>query len=60
MTATKKNKMLPFVTTCMDIKGIMLSEIRKTNTISLIRGIYKTQGMNKHNKTETGSQIQKT
>ena len=33
--ATKKNGSLPFVTTCMDLEGITLSEInqRKTNTI---------------------------
>ena len=35
--AIKKNKSLPFATTWMDLKGIMLSEIeskqRKTNTI---------------------------
>ena len=34
-SATKKNEILPFVTTWMDLEGITLSEInqRKTNTI---------------------------
>ena len=39
----KRNEVLPFVTTWMEIEGIMLSEIsqRKTNTvmISLMGGI---------------------
>ena len=31
----KKNKILPFVTMCIDIEGTMLSEVRqrKTNTL---------------------------
>jgi len=34
-SAIKKNKILPFATTWMELEGIMLSEIsqRKTNTI---------------------------
>ena len=34
-SAIKKNEILPFVTTWMDLKGIMLSEIsqRRTNTV---------------------------
>ena len=35
-SAIKKNEILPFATTCMDLEGIMLSEIvrqRKTNTV---------------------------
>ena len=34
-SATKKNKILPFVTICMDLAGVVLSEIsqRKSNTI---------------------------
>ena len=37
-SAIKKNKILQFAATWMDLEGIMLSEIsqRKTNTISLI------------------------
>lgn len=37
-TAIKMNKILPFVTMWMDLKGIMLSEIitwKKTNTKSM-------------------------
>ena len=36
-SAIKKNEILPFATTWMELKGIMLSEIsqRKTNIISL-------------------------
>ena len=30
-TAIKKNKILPFVTTWMDLEGIMLSEIKSQN-----------------------------
>ena len=34
-SAIRKNEILPFVTTWMDLEGIMVSEIRqqKTNTI---------------------------
>lgn len=35
-SAIKKNEILPFVTTCMDLEGIMLSETSQTekkNTI---------------------------
>ena len=44
-SAIKKNEILPFVTTQMDLKGIMLSEISPTerdkyHMISLICGIY--------------------
>ena len=28
----KKNEILPFVTTYIDVEGIMLSEVRKRNT----------------------------
>ena len=42
--AIKKNKILPFATTWVDLKGVMLSEIShakkdKYHTISLINGI---------------------
>ena len=34
-SAIKKNEILPFATTCMELEGVMLSEIsqRKTNII---------------------------
>ena len=40
-SAIRKNEILPFVATWMDLEGIMISEIshRKTNMISLICGI---------------------
>ena len=43
-SATKKNKIMPFAATWMDLKSIMLSEISHTEKdkyymISLIRGI---------------------
>ena len=43
-SAINKNEILPFVTTCMDLEGIMLSEISQTEKekycmISLIYGI---------------------
>ena len=42
--ALRKNEILPFVTTCMDLESIMLSEISQTEKdkyymISLICGI---------------------
>ena len=50
-SVTKRNEILSFAETWMDLEGIMLSEIsqRKTAMISLICGIQKT---NKHNKIE--------
>ena len=43
----KKNKILPFAATGMDLEGIMLSEINQMEKdkycISLICGIYKIQ-----------------
>ena len=43
-SAMKKNEILPFATTWMDLQGIMLSEIIQTKKnnycmISLVRGI---------------------
>ena len=43
-TAIRKNEFLPFVTTCMDLEGIMLSEVsqgekEKYSMVSLICGI---------------------
>ena len=57
----KKNEILPFATTWMNLKGIMLSEIsqQKTNSIyiPLICGIYTTS---KYKKKTADSQIQRT
>ena len=55
-----KNEILLFVTTWMDLEGIILSEISQTEKdkkqmISLICGLYKIIQMNKHNETETES-----
>ena len=40
-SAIKKNEIMPFAATCMDLEIIILSKVRKrnTNTISLICGI---------------------
>ena len=50
-SAIKKNEILPFVTTGMDLKGIMLSELSQTekvqyHRISLICGIKNKQTKN--------------
>ena len=60
--AIKKNEILPFAASCMDLKGIMLSEISQTEKdiycmISLICRIQKMQQTNEFNKKETDSQI---
>ena len=52
----KKNEILPFAATWMDLQGIMLSEIRqrKIYMISFVCGMFKKQ--NKYiNKTEADS-----
>ena len=54
----KRNEILPFVTTLMDVEGIMLSEISETEKdkycmLSLICESKKTKQMNKYNQTET-------
>ena len=41
-------------------RGYMLSETSQRNMISLICGIYKTKQINKCNKTERDSKVQKT
>ena len=50
-SAIKKNEILPFATTWMELEGIMLSEISqsekdKYHMTSLIWGIYNTKQMN--------------
>ena len=64
-SAIKKNEILPFATTWLDLEGIMLSEISwaerdKYYMLSLICGISKMKQVNEYNKTETDSQIEKT
>ena len=56
-SAIKKNGLLPFATTQMDLEGIMLSEVSQTEKdkypmISLICGIYKNKTKNKLIDTE--------
>ena len=57
----KKNEILPFVATQMELEGNMLNEIsqREKNKYHMISFIYKNQ-TKQTNKTETDSQIQKT
>ena len=57
----KKNEILPFATTWMDLEGIMVSEISQRMTNTLYYHLYvdskKIKQMNVYNKTETDSQI---
>ena len=64
-SAIKKNEILPFMTTVMDLEGIMLRETNETEedkycVISLTCDILKAKQMNKYNKTEKEFEIQKT
>ena len=65
-SAIKKNEILPFATTSIELEGIMLSEISqsekdKYHMISLIRGIYKTKQVNiqkgKKNRAKTYREV---
>ena len=64
-SGTKKNEILPFEKTGMDLQGIMIilterSQIEKDNycILTLICGIEKkTKQMNNYNKAETNSQV---
>ena len=61
-SAIKKNEILPFATPCMDLEGIMLSEISQTGKdrycmVSLICGILKIQQISEYNKKQTDSQV---
>ena len=60
----KKNENLPFATTCVDLKGILLSDMldkeRQTPYFSTYIWNIETIQMNVYNKTKTDSQTQKT
>ena len=55
--AIKKNKILPFVTTWMDLEGIVLGEVsqRKTNTTLFHLCVKPKDQYKRTNKTETDS-----
>ena len=59
-SAIKKNEILPFASTWMNLEGITLSEISQaeTNTVWFHLYVESKKQMNKHNKTETDLQIQ--
>jgi len=64
-SAIKKNEMMSFAATWMDLEVIILSKISqkekdKYHMISLTCGIYNTKQIYKHSQTETELQIQKT
>ena len=57
-SAIKKNKILPSATTCVDLEGILLSDISQTekdkcHIISLTCGIYKTKLTSKAEQKQT-------
>ena len=59
-SATKKNDILPFEATWMDLEGITLSEISQKDRYCMILGIcgiLKIQQTSEHNKKEADSQI---
>ena len=57
--AIKKNEVLLFATTWMDLEGIMLCEISQTKQREMLYdfnymwNLKKTEQVNKHNKTES-------
>ena len=53
-SATQKKDILPFVTTWMDLEGIMLSEINQTKTNTM--GLY----LHVESKKQTNKQINET
>ena len=60
-SAIKKNEILPFATTWMDLEGIMFSEMSEKDKycmISLICGILKIQQTNEYNKKEADTEIE--
>ena len=61
-SAMKKNEILPFATTWMDLEGIMLSEIsqKKTNTVNVTYMWNLKNETSDCNKEETDSEIQRT
>ena len=64
-SAIKKNEMMSFAATWMDLEIIILSKISqkekdKYHMISLTCEIYNAKQIYKHSKTETELQIQKT
>jgi len=61
----KKNEIVSFASACMDLEGIMLSEISQTGKdkycmISVIYRILKIQPTSEYNKNEAQVQIQRT
>ena len=61
-SVTKRNEIMPFAATWMQLKIIILSEVRQTKTkyhmISLIYGILKNDTNELIYKTETDSQTE--
>ena len=61
----KKNEIVSFASACMDLEGIMLSEISQTGKdkycmISVIYRILKIQQTSEYNKNKAEVQIQRT
>ena len=60
-----KNEVVSFASACMDLEGIVLSEISQTRKakycmMSVIHGILKIQLTSEYNKNEAELQIQTT